>query len=169
MISKRDKTTQPASLAKLRAHLFRLSYGVTCDVDAIAAAALVGGGSTREIAARAAALSPPLLAGRVIVTQIHKDTIKSFSRTIADLYARGMVDERLAERVAADAKELDASVVHGRDFDMTREEVLALDLKRDLDGKPLERPQHALLRRSLQEGVTGSAGDTLFKECRRSD
>ncbi len=98
-----------------------------------------------------------ILAARISVSNLHKMTKKSFSDTIADLYAyvhpktnepAALISAEVYSVVMKHKDVLDAALIHDRDFDFdyfgfkTLEKSYLLKLK----GEIVERPQHLLMR-----------------------
>jgi ribonucleoside-diphosphate reductase alpha subunit len=104
------------------------------------------------------------LAARIAISNIHKQTSKSFSTVVTLLYqfvdktgqSSPMVSEDLLAIVQAHGDEIDAAVMHDRDFDYDYFGYKTLEkayLSR-VDNKIVERPQHMLMRVSL--GIWGA-------------
>jgi ribonucleoside-diphosphate reductase alpha chain len=112
-----------------------------------------------EIAATSTITHPDyaLLASRIAVSNLHKNTKKSFSQTIKDLYEyidpktgknAGLIADDVYEIVMTNAPELDSAIIYDRDFQFdyfgfkTLERSYLLKLK----GQVVERPQHLFMR-----------------------
>ncbi|KAJ7750658.1 ribonucleotide reductase alpha subunit [Mycena maculata] len=106
-----------------------------------------------------------ILAARIAVSNLHKETKKSFSQVITDLYkyvnpktgrAASLIAKNTYEVVAANAATLDAAIIYNRDFNYNYFGFKTLErsyLLR-LDGRVVERPQHLIMRVAV--GIHGS-------------
>lgn len=92
-----------------------------------------------------------LLAARIAVSNLHKNTLDSFSETIAKLYKStkiSLIAEDIYQIVQKNAEKLDAAIDYRRDYDFdyfgfkTLERSYLLKLK----GKIVERPQQMFMR-----------------------
>ena len=102
-----------------------------------------------------------ILAARLAITNLHKETKKSFSETVTDLYKyidsktgkhSPIVSESFYNIVKNHAGELDSAIVHSRDhnFDYFGFKTLEKSYLLKLDGKVAERPQYMYMRTALQ-------------------
>lgn len=100
------------------------------------------------------------LAARIAVSNLHKNTKKSFSETIKDMYMHfnkrsglmaPLVAEDVYEIIMKNAACLDSEIIYDRDFDYDYFgfKTLGRSYLLKLDGKVVERPQHMLMRVSL--------------------
>ena len=102
-----------------------------------------------------------VLAARIAITSLHKETKKSFSETVEDLY--NYIDpktEKHSPIVSLDffnlvkkySDELDSAVVHSRDhnFDYFGYKTLEKSYLLKINGKVAERPQYMYMRTALQ-------------------
>jgi ribonucleoside-diphosphate reductase alpha chain len=98
-----------------------------------------------------------LLAARIAISNLHKETLKSFSETMRALYhyidpATGQKAPLLADEVMQvvnqNAEQLDSAIIYSRDYDYDYFGFKTLErsylLK--MNGKVAERPQHLLMR-----------------------
>ena len=101
------------------------------------------------------------LAARLAITALHKETKKSFSETVSDLYKyvdpktrkhSPIVSKTFRDIVKKHADELDSAIVHSRDhnFDYFGFKTLEKSYLLKLDGKVAERPQYMYMRTALQ-------------------
>lgn len=101
------------------------------------------------------------LAARIAITSLHKETKKSFSETVKDLYNyvdpntrkhSPVVSESFYRLVVKYSDQLDSAIVHSRDhnFDYFGYKVLERSYLLKLNGKVAERPQYMYLRTALQ-------------------
>ncbi|KAL0648458.1 hypothetical protein Bca4012_046749 [Brassica carinata] len=137
-VVKRDGWVETLHLDKITARLKKLSYGLSsyrCDILLVA----------RELAAR------------IAVSNLQKNTQKSFSETVAYMYNyvnegsglnASLIAENVFSIVSENAKRLDREMVYDRDFEYDYFEFKTLErlylLK--VQGKVVERPQHMLMR-----------------------
>ena len=102
-----------------------------------------------------------ILAARLAITNLHKETKKSFSETAEDLYKyidpktgkhSPIVSENFYKIVSKHAGELDSAIVHSRDhnFDYFGFKTLEKSYLLKLDGKVAERPQYMYMRTAIQ-------------------
>merc|ERR1711953_1287581 len=110
-----------------------------------------------EIAATMTTKHPdyPILAARIVVSNLHKETKKVFSDVVKDLYemkSHGrptpMISEQHYKIIMANADRLNSAIIYDRDFSYQYFGIKTLErsylLK--IDGKVVERPQHMLMR-----------------------
>jgi ribonucleotide reductase alpha subunit len=102
-----------------------------------------------------------VLAARLAITNLHKETKKSFSETVEDLFKyinpktgkpAPIVSESFYNTVKKFADELDSAIVHSRDhyFDYFGFKTLEKSYLLKIDGKVAERPQYMYMRTALQ-------------------
>ncbi|MFA6917055.1 MAG: ribonucleoside-diphosphate reductase subunit alpha [Parachlamydiales bacterium] len=171
-ILKRDGRRQEVKFDKVTSRIQRLCYGLDqVHVDPILVAKKVIEGIydgvttseldnlAAEVAATLASKHPDyaLLAARIAISNLHKNTNKSFSQTIEALYYyRDGKSDKSAPLIAADvyaiiqenSEILDAAIIYDRDFAFNYFGFKTLErsylLK--MHGKTVERPQHLLMR-----------------------
>ena len=113
-----------------------------------------------------------ILAARLAITSLHKETKKSFSETVEDLYKyvdpktglhSPIVSEKFNALVKAHADEIDSAIVHSRDhnFDYFGFKTLEKSYLLKIDGKVAERPQYMYMRTALQ--IWGENLERAFK------
>jgi len=101
-----------------------------------------------------------LLASRIAISNLHKNTKKSFSETMKDLYqyvdsktghAAPLIADDVHEIIQANADELDSTIIYDRDFgyDYFGFKTLEKSYLLKIDGMVAERPQHMLMRVSV--------------------
>eukprot|EP01018_Ginkgo_biloba_P019780 Gb_21933 [translate_table: standard] len=174
-VIKRDGRHEAVHFDKITARLKKLSYGLNsdhCDPVLVSQKVCTGvykGVTTSqldELAAETAAAMTAnhpdyaLLAARIAVSNLHKNTKKSFSETIKEMYAH--VDLRSGQKaplvaddvyniILKNASRLDSEIIYDRDFDYDYFGFKTLErsylLK--LNGVVVERPQHMLMRVSV--------------------
>lgn len=102
-----------------------------------------------------------ILAARLAITNLHKETKKSFSETVEDLYKyidpktgkhAPIVSEKFYTIVKKHADELDSAIVHSRDhnFDYFGFKTLEKSYLLKINGKVAERPQYMYMRTAIQ-------------------
>jgi len=171
-VIKRNGTKEPVQFDKITARIKKLCYGLDMNfVDPIQVAKKVIDGiydgiTTTELdnlaaetAASMTAKHPDyaILASRIAVSNLHKNTLKSFSKTIELLY--NYVDPKTGKRaqlIADDVYEivmknrqrLDSSIIYDRDFnyDYFGFKTLERSYLLKINGRVAERPQHMLMR-----------------------
>jgi ribonucleoside-diphosphate reductase alpha chain len=170
-VVKRDGKTESVKFDKITARLEKLCYGLASLVDPVRVAKKVienikDGISTQELdslaAETAASLTTvhpdyALLASRVAVSNLHKETKKSFSKTMKALFEyldpktgenASLIAEDVFNIVKKHAALLDSTIIYDRDFkyDYFGFKTLERSYLLKLNGKVAERPQHMLMR-----------------------
>lgn len=173
-VVKRDGRKEPVKFDKITARIVKMCYGLDPLVspEAVAMKVIEGiydGVTTSvldnlaaEVAASKTMEHPDyaLLASRISVSNLHKNTKKTFSETMDDLYhyvdpKTGQNASLLSEEVYNVIQEhkefLDSSIIYDRDFryDYFGFKTLERSYLLKLEGKIAERPQHMLMRVSL--------------------
>ncbi len=171
-VIKRNGKRESVKFDKITARIEKLCYGLdrrfvnSIDVAKKVIEGLFDGVSTTELdnlaAETAASLTVKhpdfaLLASRIAVSNLHKNTIKSFSKTMQLLY--DCVDKKagkkaplLSDDVWAIIQEhgelLDSTIIYDRDygFDYFGFKTLEKSYLLKVDGKVVERPQHMYMR-----------------------
>jgi len=146
-----NKFVEPARIAQTV--IQGLYDGVTTtDIDNLAA----------ETAASMAVVHPDyaVLAARIAVSNLHKNTAKSFSQTIEKLHKNispktgkpaPQIADDIYEIIQANKDRLDGAIIHHRDFnyDYFGFKTLERSYLMKSDGVIVERPQHMLMRVSV--------------------
>jgi ribonucleoside-diphosphate reductase alpha subunit len=170
-VIKRNGKKETVKFDKITARIQKLSYGLSPLVDVIEVTKKViegiyDGVTTSELdslaAETAASLTTKhpdyaLLASRIAVSNLHKNTEKSFSETMRRLYdytdtATGrrmpLLADDVMEIIEANAEILDSSIIYDRDFgfDYFGFKTLEKSYLLRIDGKVSERPQHMYMR-----------------------
>ncbi len=173
-VKKRDGRKEPIMFDKITARVRKLCYGLNELVDPVKVAmrvieGLYDGVTTSELDNLAAEIAATLttthpdyakLAARISVSNLHKNTKKSFSEVMDDLY--NYVNPRTAKKAPLLSEEvykvinenrdlLDSTIIYNRDFgyDYFGFKTLERSYLLKLDGEIAERPQHMLMRVSL--------------------
>jgi ribonucleoside-diphosphate reductase alpha subunit len=174
VVVKRDGRRQPVKFDKITARIKKLAYGLDpiVDVTEVAQKVCMGvydGVTTSELddlaAETAAYMSTKhhdysLLAARLAVSNLHKNTTKSFSDTVARLHGyvspknnqpAPLIADEAAAFVVKHAELLDAAIIYDRDFsyDYFGFKTLERSYLLRIDGRVIERPQHMLMRVSV--------------------
>ena len=170
-VVKRDGRREAVKFDKITARIKKLCYGLNPLVapEKVAMKVIEGlfdGVTTSELdnlAAEVAATNTithpdyALLASRIAVSNLHKNTKKSFSETIKDLY--NYIDPKTAKKaplisdevyniIAKNADVLDSTIIYDRDFryDFFGFKTLERSYLLKLNGQVTERPQQMLMR-----------------------
>ena len=173
-VLKRDGRKEPMMFDKITARVRKLCYGLNELVDPVKVAmrvieGLYDGVTTSELDNLAAEIAATMttahpdyarLAARISVSNLHKNTKKTFSEVMHDLYTyvnpRTGKDAPLLSdevyKVIQDNKEvLDSTIIYNRDFgyDYFGFKTLERSYLLKLNGQIAERPQHMLMRVSI--------------------
>lgn len=174
-VIKRDGNRESVKFDKVTARIQKLCYGLDpVHVTPIAVAMKViegiyEGVTTSELdnlaAETAASLTTKhpdyaLLASRIAVSNLHKNTNKSFSKTMFDLYnyidpktgkKAPLIADDVHEIIQKNAQELDSTIIYDRDFgyDYFGFKTLERSYLLKLNGQVAERPQHMIMRVSV--------------------
>jgi ribonucleoside-diphosphate reductase alpha chain len=156
---------------KITDRIKKLCYGLNEMVDAVKVAmrvieGLYDGVTTSELdnlaAETAAAMTVThpdyaLLAARIAISNLHKNTKKSFSETMNDMFhyvnprtnqEAPLLSEEVHQVIMENAEFLDSHVIYNRDFnyDYFGFKTLERSYLLKINGKIVERPQHMLMR-----------------------
>lgn len=170
-VVKRNGSKEPVMFDKITDRIKKLCYGLNDLVDAVKVAmrvieGLYDGVSTSELdnlaAETAAAMTVQhpdyaLLAARIAISNLHKNTKKSFSETMSDMFhyvnprtnqASPLLSEEVYEVIRDNAAFLDSHIIYNRDFnyDYFGFKTLERSYLLKINGKIVERPQHMLMR-----------------------
>ncbi|MGI9550190.1 MAG: ribonucleoside-diphosphate reductase subunit alpha [Aurantibacter sp.] len=170
-VVKRDGRKEPIMFDKITARVRKLCYGLNERVDPIKVSmrvieGLYDGVTTSELDNLAAEIAATMttthpdfakLAARISVSNLHKNTKKSFSETMEDLYKyvnprtgkkAPLLSDEVYKVVAENANQLDSTIIYNRDFgyDYFGFKTLERSYLLKLNGKIAERPQHMLMR-----------------------
>src|SRR5678816_2249367 len=177
-VIKRNGKREEVSFDKITARIKKLVYGLSDHVSAIKISmkvieGLYDGVSTSDLdnlaaetAATMAAIHPDyaLLAARIAVSNLHKNSNKSFTETMEGLYnyidpvtqhKAGLISDHIIEIIRNHADTLDSAIIYDRDFtfDYFGFKTLERSYLLRMNGKVVERPQHMLMRASI--GIHG--------------
>ncbi|XP_040996986.1 ribonucleoside-diphosphate reductase large subunit-like isoform X1 [Juglans microcarpa x Juglans regia] len=186
-VVKRDGSQEPFHFEKITARVKKLSYGLNvehCDpvlVTRRVCAGLYEGVTTIQldelVAETAAAMTTnhpdyALLAARIAVSNLHKNTKETFSETIKVMYdyfdkrsgqKSSLIAYDVYEIIMKNAARLDSEINYDRDFDYDYFGFKTLERSYLLkvDGKVVERPQHMLMRVAV--GIHKDDMDSVLK------
>ena len=170
-VVKRDGHKEPVMFDKITDRIKKLCYGLNDRVDAVKVAmrvieGLYDGVTTSELdnlAAETAAsmtISHPdyaQLAARITVSNLHKNTNKSFSETMNEMFhyvnprtnqEAPLLSEEVHNVIQENAELLNSHIIYNRDFnyDYFGFKTLERSYLLKINGKIVERPQHMLMR-----------------------
>jgi len=170
-VVKRDGRKEPIMFDKITARVRKLCYGLNALVDPVKVAmrvieGLYDGVTTSELDNLAAEIAATMttthpdyakLAARISVSNLHKNTKKSFSETMKDLYEyvnprtgkkAPLLSDEVFKVISENAETLDSTIIYNRDFgyDYFGFKTLERSYLLKLNGKIAERPQHMLMR-----------------------
>ncbi|MFY8187019.1 MAG: ribonucleoside-diphosphate reductase subunit alpha [Flavobacterium sp.] len=173
-VVKRDGRKEPVMFDKITDRIKKMGYGLSPLVEPVKVAmrvieGLYDGVSTSELDNLAAETAASMtvahpdyaqLAARIAVSNLHKNTKKSFSETMKDLYEyvnprtgqkAPLIADDVFEVIEKNAAELDSMVIYNRDFnyDYFGFKTLERSYLLKTNGKIAERPQHMLMRVSV--------------------
>lgn len=187
LVIKRDGRRETVKFDKITARIDKLCFGLdTRYIDPITVSkkvidGLYDGVTTVELdrlaSETAASLTTKhpdyaILAARVAISSLHKETSKSFSNTMKRLYTyvdpitgenAPLVSKDTYRVIKNNAAKLDAAVVYDRDFnyDFFGFKTLEKSYLLKLDGRIVERPQHMLMRVAV--GIHGDDIDSAVE------
>lgn len=185
-VIKRTGRREDVSFDKITARIKKLCYGLNPLVNYIEISkkviqGLYDGVTTTELdnlaaetAASLAAQHPDyaVLAARIAVSNLHKNTDKSFSRTMKELYnyidpktgdKAGLIGEDTYKIIQKHKDKLDAAIIYDRDyeFDYFGFKTLERSYLLRMDKQVVERPQQLFLRVSV--GIHGEDIDSAIE------
>ncbi|KAF2293142.1 hypothetical protein GH714_037900 [Hevea brasiliensis] len=171
-VVKRDGRQESVHFDKITARLKKLSYGLSiehCDpvlVSQKVCAGVYKGVTTSQLDELAAETAAAMtanhpdyasLAARIVISNLHKNTKKSFSETIKIMYNHfnersglkaPLIADDVYEIIMKNAACLDSEIIYDRDFnyDYFGFKTLERSYLLKVQGKVVERPQHMLMR-----------------------
>lgn len=185
-VIKRNGRQESVKFDKITARIEKLSYSLSPFINVIDVAKKViegiyAGVPTTELdnlaAETAASLTTKhpdyaILASRIAVSNLHKNTTKSFSDTMRKLHTYTdptngkvlpMIADDVMEIIEANAEILDSSIIYDRDFgfDYFGFKTLEKSYLLKIDGVVAERPQHMYMRVAI--GIHKSDIDSAIK------
>ncbi len=173
-VVKRDGRKELIMFDKITARVRKLCYGLNDLVDPLKVAmrvieGLYDGVTTSELDNLAAEIAATMttthpdyakLAARISVSNLHKNTKKSFSETMKDLYEyvnprtgkkAPLLSDEVFKVISENAERLDSTIIYNRDFgyDYFGFKTLERSYLLKVNGQIAERPQHMLMRVSV--------------------
>ncbi|KAF5317484.1 hypothetical protein D9619_013154 [Psilocybe cf. subviscida] len=186
-VFKRDGRKERVQFDKITARIHKLSYGLDTNyIDPVevtqkVVAGVYHGVTTVELDNLAAETAAYLttkhpdyavLAARIAVSNLHKETKKSFSQVVKDLYEyinpkngrpAGMISKETYEIVRDNAETLDSAIIYNRDFayNYFGFKTLERSYLLRINGRVAERPQHMIMRVAV--GIHGADLDRVIE------
>lgn len=173
-VIKRNGQKEPVMFDKITARIRKLCYGLNPMVEPTKVAmrvieGLYDGVTTSELDNLAAEVAATMtvshpdyaqLAARISVSNLHKNTKKTFSEVMTDLYEyvnprtgkkAPLLADDVYEVIRKNKEKLDSRIIYNRDFsyDYFGFKTLERSYLLKLNGKIAERPQHMLMRVSI--------------------
>ncbi len=173
-VVKRDGRKEQVMFDKITARVRKLCYGLNPLVDPLKVAmrvieGLYDGVTTSELDNLAAEIAATMttahpdyarLAARISVSNLHKNTKKTFSDVMHDLYTyvnprtgkdAPLLSDEVYNVIMENKERLDSTIIYNRDFgyDYFGFKTLERSYLLKLNGKIAERPQHMLMRVSI--------------------
>ena len=173
-VLKRDGRKELMMFDKITARVRKLCYGLNELVDPLKVAmrvieGLYDGVTTSELDNLAAEIAATMttahpdyarLAARISVSNLHKNTKKTFSDVMHDLYTyvnprtgkdAPLLSDEVYQVIMENKDKLDSTIIYNRDFgyDYFGFKTLERSYLLKLNGKIAERPQHMLMRVSI--------------------
>lgn len=170
-VVKRDGHREPVMFDKITDRIKKLCYGLNDLVDPVKVAmrvieGLYDGVTTSELDNLAAETAASMtiahpdyaqLAARIAISNLHKNTTKSFSETMKEMFfyvnprtnqEAPLLSEEVYNVIQENAAFLDSHVIYNRDFnyDYFGFKTLERSYLLKINGKIVERPQHMLMR-----------------------
>lgn len=186
-VIKRSGQREEVSFDKITARLRKMSYGLDTgfvniiEVSKKVIMGLYDGVTTVELdnlaaetAATMATIHPDyaLLAARIAVSNLHKETDKSFSKTMDALYhyvdpktgeRAGLISDDTHKIIQKHRTKLDSAIIYDRDFefDYFGFKTLERSYLMRMNGSVVERPQHLFMRVAV--GIHGEDIDAAVE------
>lgn len=173
-VVKRDGRKEPIMFDKITYRVRKMCYGLNELVDPVKVAmrvieGLYDGVTTSELDNLAAEIAATMtvahpdyarLAARISVSNLHKNTKKTFSDVITDLHEyvnprtgkdASLIADDVYQVIMENKEKLDSTIIYNRDFnyDYFGFKTLERSYLLKIDGKIAERPQHMLMRVSI--------------------
>ncbi len=178
-VIKRSGIKEEVNFNKISARIRKLCYGLDpkfikpMEISQKVIQGLFDGVSTWELDNLAAETAASLatehpeyatLAARIAISNLHKNTAKSFSKTMRLLYdyidpktgeSAGLISDMHLKIIEKNKQRIDSAIVYDRDFsfDYFGFKTLERSYLLRADGKVVERPQHLLMRAAI--GIHG--------------
>jgi ribonucleoside-diphosphate reductase alpha chain len=186
-VLKRDGRRESVKFDKVTARIERLCYGLDgifvqpVEVAMKVVSGIYDGVTTSELdnlaAETAASMTTKhpdyaILAARIAISNLHKNTLKSFSGTMKALYQyvdpktgqnASLIGKETWKVIQANAALLDSTIIYDRDYgyDYFGYKTLEKSYLLKLNNKIVERPQHMLMRVAV--GIHGENIDNVIQ------
>ncbi len=186
-VIKRSGKREDVSFDKITARVKKLCYGLDdryvnhIEISKKVIQGLYDGVTTTELdnlaaetAATMATIHPDyaLLAARIAVSNLHKNTDKSFFKTMKALHTyidpktgqnAGLISDETMAVIKKYKDKLDSAIIYDRDysFDFFGFKTLERSYLLKMNGKVVERPQHTLMRAAI--GIHGNDIDAAIE------
>ena len=186
-VIKRSGSKEAVSFDKITARVKKLCYGLNStyvepiDIAKKVIQGLYDGVTTTELdnlaAETAASMTTrhpdyAMLAARISISNLHKNTKKSFSATMKGLFnyidpktgeQAGLISDVAMKTIKKHAGKFDSAIIYDRDysFDFFGFKTLERSYLMRMDGKVVERPQHLLMRAAI--GIHGEDVESAIK------
>ncbi len=186
-VVKRSGRTEDVSFDKISARIKKLCYELDpgfirpMEISQKVIQGLFDGVSTTELDNLAAETAASLatehpeyatLAARIAISNLHKNTEKSFSDTMRLLYeyidpktgdSAGLISEKHLKIIEDNREKIDSAIIYDRDysFDYFGFKTLERSYLLRANGKVVERPQHLLMRAAI--GIHGEDVDAAIE------
>ncbi len=185
-VVKRDGRKEAVKFDKITARIAKMCYGLDPLVspEAVAMKVIEGlfdGVTTTQLdnlaaeVAAAKTIDHPdyaLLASRIAVSNLHKETKKTWSDVVEDMYnyidpktdeAAALISDEVYKIIQENKERLDSSIIYDRDFryDYFGFKTLTRSYLLKMEGQIVERPQHMLMRVSV--GIHKNDIDSAIK------
>ncbi len=186
-VVKRSGKKEAVSFDKITARIKKLCYGLdpnhidNIEISKKVIQGLYDGVPTTELdnlaaetSASMAAYHPDyaILAARIAISNLHKNTNKSFSSTMEGLYKyvdpktdekAGLIDDQTMKIIRKNKDRLNSAIIYDRDydFDYFGFKTLERSYLLRMNGKVVERPQHMLMRAAV--GIHGEEIDAAIE------
>ncbi len=173
-VIKRDGRKEPIMFDKITYRVRKMCYGLNELVDPVKVAmrvieGLYDGVTTSELDNLAAEIAATMtvahpdyakLAARISVSNLHKNTKKTFSEVVTDLYeyvnprtgkGASLIADDVYKVIIDNKEKLDSTIIYNRDFnyDYFGFKTLERSYLLKINGQIAERPQHMLMRVSI--------------------
>lgn len=174
-VLKRDGRKECVFFDKITSRIIKLCYGLNMDyidptlITKKVISGLYSGVTTLELdnlAAETAATMTTkhpdytILAARIAISNLHKETKKAFSDVVEDLYNatnsktkvwQPLVSNKLLDVIKENAEKINSSIIYDRDFNYNYFGFKTLEKSYlfRINGKVVERPQHMIMRVAL--------------------
>ncbi len=186
-VIKRNGKREGVSFDKITARVKKMCYGLDpqyidhIEISKRVIQGLYDGVSTSDLDNLAAETAASLatehpdyakLAARIAVSNLHKNTKKSFAKTMRDLYdyidpktgdKAGLIADKYIKIIEKNASIIDSAIIYDRDysFDYFGFKTLERSYLLRMNGQVVERPQHLLMRASI--GIHGEDIDAAIE------